>query len=142
MASCLGAARHTRPCPPLQPTRVPVDGTQQQSRSRVEATPWNYNSTPFGDYSILYVHCSTKQPAIILKDDAPPYDYRATLLNPNGRDYFGYNMAAYHMYWGVCHGVTDDFWSEEMVSKSIALGYPGNLEQEQIEIRHPLAIDR
>lgn len=41
MASCLGAARGTRPCPPLQPTRVPVDGTQQQSRSRVEATPWS-----------------------------------------------------------------------------------------------------
>ena len=46
------------------------------------------------------------------------------------------------MYWGVCHGVTDDFWSEEMVSKSIALGYPGNLEQEQIEMIHPLDIDR
>ena len=36
----------------------------------------------------------------------------------------------------------DDFWSEEMVSKSIALGYPGNLEQDQIQINHPLDIDR
>ena len=115
---------------------------RRASRSWKMATPKNYNSIPFGDYSILYVHCSTKRPAIILKDDAPPYNYRATLLNPNGRDYFGYNMAAYHMYWGVCHGVTDDFWSEEMVSKSIALGYPGNLEQEQIEMIHPLDIDR
>ena len=102
----------------------------------------DYKSIPFGEYSVLYVHCSTKRPAIIMKSGSPPYDYRATLLYPNGRDYFGYNMAAYHMYWGVCHGETDEYWSEEMVSKSIALGYPGNLEQDQIEIRHPLDIDR
>lgn len=112
------------------------------SRSWTMGTSKHNKSTPFGDYSILYVHCSTKRPAIILKDDAPPYDYQATLLNPNGRDYFGSNMAAYHMYWGVCHGVTDDYWSEKMVSKSIALGYPGNLEQDLIEIHHPLDIDR
>ena len=115
---------------------------RQASRNWKMPTPKNYNSIPFGDYSILYVHCSTKRPATIFKDEAPPYGYRATLLNPNGRDYFGFNMAAYHMYWGVCHGVTDDFWSEEMVSKSIALGYPGNLEQDQIQINHPLDIDR
>ena len=115
---------------------------RRAGRSWKMGTPKDYKSIPFGDYSILYAHCSTRRPAIIFKQDVTTYDYRATLLNPNGRDNFGYNMAAYHMYWGVCHGVIDDFWSEEMVSKSIALGYPGNLEQEQIEIRHPLDIDR
>ena len=34
-------SRSTGPRPRLPPTRVPVGGSQQQSRSRVETTPWS-----------------------------------------------------------------------------------------------------
>jgi hypothetical protein len=93
---------------------------------------------PFQQRDLSYVFCSRLRPSYIFKADGK---YYAHLLNPDGKSYYGYNQSDYPIYWATCHNlVGPDFFSERMVTKSIQLGYPGNLPEEQIELNHPTDI--
>ena len=97
---------------------------------------------PFGPVKTSFVLCSTRYPSVIFK----PEDSSVFLvhrLNPDGQSYSGYNMDSYQGYWLVCHNLAGpNYFSPEMVSKSIQLGYPGNLVEDQIEVNHPLDLMR
>jgi hypothetical protein len=99
---------------------------------------------PFGKAQVGYVLCSTRKPAYIFQaGEGSTANYLAHLLNPDGQSYFGYNQSDYSIYWATCHNLVGPvFFSPEMTTKSIQLGYPGNLPQDQIEINHPLDLVR
>ena len=91
--------------------------------------------------------CSTSRPAYIFQhpdfysSKGGASNYLAHLLNPDGQSFYGYNRPSYSIYWATCHSlVGPNFFSPEMVTKSIELGYPGNLHEEQIQLGHPLDI--
>ncbi len=104
----------------------------------------NYNaprpslaSVPFGPATISFVLCSTRRPAFIFKPSDSP-NFIAHRLNPGG-DYYGYNRSSYENYWLICHNlVGPDYFTPEMTSRAIALGYPGNLPSDQVNLDHPL----
>jgi hypothetical protein len=99
---------------------------------------------PFGKADISYVLCSTSRPAYIFRaPDGFQGKYLAHRLNPDGQSWFGFNRSSYSIYWAACHNlVGPDFFAPAMVTRSIQLGYPGNLQQDQIEIDHPLDLMR
>lgn len=101
---------------------------------------WPMNSSPpsrFGPAETGYVYCSATKPAFIFRADGI---YYAHLLNPGG-DWYGYNVSDHRVYWTTCHNfVGPDFFSEEMRSRAIQLGYPLNLPSEQIELNNVLEI--
>lgn len=102
------------------------------------------NSRPFEKAQTSYVLCSTRRPATIFRaSEGDTSHYLAHLLNPDGQSYSGYNQGDYSIYWATCHNlVGPNFFSPEMVTRAIQLGYPGNLPQDQIEINHPLDLLR
>ena len=92
----------------------------------------------FGKVEVSYVYCSTIRPAYIFNSDNIDY---AHLLNPGGDDWYGYNFSDYPLYWATCHNYVGlDFFSEEITSRAIKLGYSLNLPSEQIELKNPLEI--
>lgn len=92
----------------------------------------------FDNPELSYVFCSRKAPAYIFKTEEN--NYRANLLNPGG-DWFGYNYESIQLYWITCHNIVGpDFFSDEMTARAISIGYPLNLESEQITLQHPLEI--
>lgn len=107
---------------------------------KLASRSWQMDSEPpanFGQPEVNYVYCSTTRPSRIFKDGAI---YYAHLLNPGG-DWFGYNASDYPVYWATCHNfVGPDFFSEEMTSRAIKLGYPLNLPSDQIELSNVLEI--
>lgn len=107
----------------------------------VDTRFWPMNSEPSNNWEppwTAYVYCSTSRPAFISQGDTG--EYYASLLNPGG-DPFGYEMSSYPVYWAACHNfVGPDFFSEEMTARAIRLGYPLNLEANQIELRNVLEI--
>lgn len=98
------------------------------------------DSTPpatFEPSETSYIYCSTSRPAYIFVADDTIY---AHLLNPGG-DWYGYNAGDYPIYWATCHNfVGPDFFSPEMTNRAIRLGYPLNLESDQIELNNVLDI--
>jgi hypothetical protein len=86
----------------------------------------------FDETKISYVYCSTTRPAYIFKSDH--HTYYAHLLNPGGGS-GGYNYVSYQTYWAACHDIAGpDYFSERITSHAIQLGYPLNLESNQIEL--------
>lgn len=102
------------------------------------------SAVPFGKPDIDYVLCSTRRPAVIFRaPEGFQSNYLAHLLNPDGQSWYGYNRSSYSIYWVTCHNlVGPDFFTPAMVTRSIQLGYPGNLTEDQIEITHPLDLMR
>lgn len=100
------------------------------------------SSVPYGPVKTSFVLCSTKRPSVIFKpDDSSAFIVHR--LNPDGNSYSSYNLDSYQDYWHVCHNLAGpDYFSPEMVSRSIQLGYPGNLVEDQIEVSHPLDLMR
>lgn len=97
---------------------------------------------PFGPIRFSFVLCSTKRPLVIFKPDDSS-SYIVHRLNPDGQSYGGYNLQSYKDYWLACHNLAGpDYFNPEMVSRSIRLGYPGNLVEDQIEVEHPLDVVR
>jgi len=98
----------------------------------------------FGRPKISYVLCSTSKPAII-DEGGEQYgsNYAASLVNPNGIAPASVFRSAHQLYWAVCHNlVGPNYFTDEMVSTSIRLGYPGNLPENQIGISYPLDLMR
>lgn len=102
---------------------------------------WQMGSQPpnsFGQAEVSYVYCSRTKPAYIFNHE---HTYYAHLLNPGSGDFFGYNQSDYPIYWATCHNfVGPDFFSEEMTSRAIKLGYSLNLSSDQIELNNVLEI--
>jgi hypothetical protein len=109
---------------------------------KLASRDWEMGTSPSSSYgkpTVSYVYCSTTKPAYIFQADGT---YFAHLLNPGG-DWFGYNMSDYPIYWATCHNfVGPNFFSEEMTSRAIQLGYPLDLPSEQIELDNVLEILR
>lgn len=105
---------------------------------KIASRSWSIDSQPpdnFGQVEMSYVYCSRTKPAYIFNSDNT---YYAHLLNPGG-DWYGYNQSDYPIYWATCHNfVGPNFFSEEMTSRAIKLGYPLNLSSEQVELNNPL----
>ncbi len=101
---------------------------------------WAMGSQPpnsFGKVQVSYVYCSKIKPALIFNSDNT---YYAHLLNPGG-DWYGYNFSDYPIYWVTCHNfVGPDFFSQEITSRAIKLGYSLDLPSEQVELKNPLEI--
>ena len=72
---------------------------------------WEINLAPpttFDPPETYYVHCSTRRPAFISNHEGT---YSASLLNPGGDDWYGYNVSHYPVYWATCHNfVGPDFF--------------------------------
>lgn len=118
---------------------------RETSRGRLYAVElasrsWPMDSEPSENWERQrtdYVYCSTTRPAIVFNADG---SYYAHLLNP-GNFPFGYEMGDYPIYWATCHNfVGPEFFSEEMTARAIRLGYPLNLEPNQIELTNVLEI--
>jgi len=91
----------------------------------------------FGRVEVNYVYCSKTRPAYVFSSDGTYYGH---LLNPGGA-WYGYNKSDYPVYWTTCHNfIGPEFFSEEMTSQAIRLGYPLDLTSEQIELKNVLEI--
>jgi hypothetical protein len=107
-----------------------------------DAPKLSASRVPYGPVKTSFVLCSTKRPSVIFKPDGL-ITFIVHRLNPDGQSYSGYNLDSYRDYWLVCHNLAGpDYFSPEMVSRSIQLGYPGNLVEDQTEVNHPLDLMR
>lgn len=137
-----------------RPIRLDAKGTLYEVKVGYREWPSespkpNIAILPFKKPTIDYVFCSTSRPAYIFQHPdfystkGSASNYLAHLLNPDGQSFYGYNKHSYSIYWATCHSfVEPNFFSPDMVTKSIELGYPGNLHEEQIQLGHPLDIFR
>jgi len=133
------------------PLRTNAIGTLYEVRISDRSWPMNQRrpslaALPFSNPAISYVLCSTRRPAIIFQppqDFLPGVNYVAHLLNPDGQSWYGYNFSSYSIYWATCHNlVGPNFFSPEMVTRAIQLGYPGGLPEDSVQINHPLDLMR
>lgn len=83
-----------------------------------------------------YVLCSTTRPTHVFRGSE---SYLANFLNPGLDDSeYGYSRGFYPIYWVTCHNfVGPEFFSQEMTNRAINLGYPLNLQSDQVEINNP-----
>jgi hypothetical protein len=100
-------------------------------------------SEPTGDFEAveeIYVYCSTTRPAYIRPESPGSSSYFAGFLNPGGQP-IGASMSVYPIYWATCHNfVGPNFFSDEMRSRAVDLGYPLNLRESQINLSNPREI--